>query len=124
MSKNKPRQRSPGTTIAIILDRWMLQICSLLAMLIWVASDVFGFILSEGTKASIGGLVAYAAVQSKRDQAWRKLEVEASEMDQLKQMVAQLEQANPGSPEAVKARQKLVALALRAQDDRRKGGES
>jgi hypothetical protein len=120
MAKQKPRQRSPGTSIAIWIDRWMLQISALLAVTIWVASDVFGFILSEGTKASIAALVAYAAVQSKRDQEWRKLEVESAEMAQLKEMTAQLEAAQPGSPEALKARQKLVSLALRAQEERRK----
>ena len=101
----------------------MLQIVSGLVVIIWVASDYIGLVLSEGSKAALGAFVAYSVIQSKRDKEWRQLEVEADELDRLKELVASLEQASPGSKEAVQARAKLVALALKAQEDRRNTGD-
>ena len=78
---------------------------------IYLASDIFGFALSQGTQAAMLSFVGYALLKSKSDAQWRAVELEQAEMQD---MVAALEKAEPGSPEALEVRRQLVALSRKA----------
>lgn len=78
---------------------------------IWLLSDLTGFHLSEGTKASLSAFVAYSLVKSRADARWRALEIEREEMRSL---ISHLDSAQTGTAEATQVRRDLVALARRA----------
>lgn len=113
------RSRRGPSPIWIVLDKYLVVISAGLVAGIWLASDIAGLALSQGTQAAMGAFVGYALIKAKSDTRWRSLELEQAEMQD---MVAALERSAPGSPEALEVRRQLVALSRRphAGDD---GGE-
>lgn len=112
LRKTRPPRRRDPSPIWILLDRYLVVVSAGLVVGVWIASDVIGFSLSQGTQAALGAFVGYALLKSKSDQKWREVELEKGEMDQL---VAALEKAAPGSPESLEVRRQLVALSRRPQ---------
>lgn len=118
MAKPKKRRSRGPAPIWIILDKYLVVISAGLVAGVWLASDIAGLDLSQGTQAAMLSFVGYALLKSKTDARWREVELEKGEMDH---MVAALEKSAPGSPEVLAVRRQLVELASRAQGDG--GGE-
>ena len=108
-----PRRRS-GSVILMVVDRYLVILSAGLVAGIWLVSDWLGLQIGGGTAASLSMFVGYAALKSKTDDHWRRLEIEREE---LRELVDHLEKAQPGSPEALQVRRELVALARRAQTE-------
>jgi len=104
-----PRRRGPSP-IWILLDRYLVVVSAGLVVGVWIASDVIGFSLSQGTQAALGAFVGYALLKSKADNRWREVELQNG---QMQSMVDALDRAVPGSPEALEVRKQLVALSRR-----------
>lgn len=112
MATKRTRRSGHGQSpIWIILDKYLVVISAGLVAGIWLASDIAGLSISQGTQAAMGAFVGYALIKAKSDTRWRSLELEQAEMQD---MVAALETSAPGSPEALAVRKELVALARRS----------
>lgn len=100
--------------VLMIVDKYLVILSAGLVAGIWLVSDWLGLQIGGGTAASLSMFVGYAALKSKTDNHWRRLEIEREE---LRALVDHLEKAIPGSPEALQVRRELVALARRAQTE-------
>lgn len=108
--RRRRRSGGVGAVVLVILDKYLVQISAGLVVGIWLTSDWVGLPLSEGSKAALGAFVGYAALKTKTDNKWRRLELEREELQAL---VDRMERTKPGSPEALAVRRELVALARR-----------
>jgi hypothetical protein len=99
------------------IDRWMLLIVSGLVVAAWIVSDAIGLQYSEGTKAALVAFVGYALLKSKSDSRWRSLERSRHELEDLRALVADFEQATPGSTASARARRALVSSTRGHEED-------
>lgn len=116
----RPRRRPRSTPKArpsvvwMVLDRYLVILSAGLVAGIWLVSDWVGLHIGGGAAASMTAFIGYAALKSKTDDHWRRLQIEREE---LRSLVEHMEKAAPGSPEALQVRRELVALARRAQTE-------